>query len=100
VGSTPTLPPHRQPPPTSRTHHTRPSGRNADRDLVLGDQAPAISVQPATESDRDGDLALEAAVRVHRELAEANHLRPPQEPEPLGRRLPQALDTTREGVER
>jgi hypothetical protein len=102
VGPTPTLPPNHQPALTSRTRRTRPAGRDADRDLVLGDQAPATTLQPAAASDRDGDLALaETAQRAHRELAETNRTTyPPQESEPLGRRLPLALDTTRQGVER
>jgi hypothetical protein len=56
----------------------------------------------ATEPERDGGLALEeAGVREHHELAEADPtIRTPAEPEPLGRRLPEALDASREGVER
>jgi hypothetical protein len=105
MGSTPTLPPNYQPPPTSRDRHSRPLGPDGDRDLVLGvdaDQPPVTHAVPAAEPKRDGDLALEeAAVRLHRELAEADPTtRTAEEPEPLGRRLPQPLDASREGVER
>jgi len=57
---------------------------------------------PADEPERDRELALdETAVRLHRELAEADPtIRTAEEPEPLGRRLPQPLDASREGVER
>jgi len=49
-----------------------------------------------------GDLALEdTGVRLHRELAQADPTsRTAEEPEPLGRRLPEPLDASREGVER
>jgi hypothetical protein len=105
VGPTPTLPPNQQPPPTSRQRQPRRPGPEADRDLVLGvdaDQPPTTPPAPAAERDRDGDLTLdETGVRLHRELAEADPTtRTGTEPEPLGRRLPQPLDASREGVER
>jgi hypothetical protein len=95
VGATPTLPPHPQPPPISRDQRTRRPGPDAD-------QPTTSHATPAAEPDRDGDLALEeAAVREHRELAQTDPtIRTAGEPEPLGRRLPQALDAAREGVER
>jgi hypothetical protein len=105
MGPTPTLPPHQQPPPTSRDRHSRRPGQDADRDLILGgdvDHPPTTPPGPPAEPDRDGDLALEeTVVRLHRELAEADPTtRPAAEPEPLGRRLPAPLDASRQGVER
>jgi hypothetical protein len=105
MGPTPTLPPHHQPPPTSRNRQPRRPDPDADRDLVLGvdvDQPPATPPALAADRERGGDLALEeTGVRLHRELAEADPTtRTPEEPEPLGRRLPQPLDASREGVER
>ncbi len=103
MGPTPTLPPHQQPPPTSRNQRARRPGPDADRDLVLGVDADQPSTPvPADEPERDRELALdETAVRLHRELAEADPtIRTAEEPEPLGRRLPQPLDASREGVER
>ncbi len=105
MGPTPTLPPNQQPPPSSRDRQSRRLGPDPDRDLVLGvdvDQPPTTHAVPATEPDRDGDLALEeTVVRLHRELAEADPTtRPAAEPEPLGRRLPASLDASRQGVER
>jgi hypothetical protein len=100
VGATPTLPPHPQPPPTSRNQRTRRPGPDADQDDL--DQPTTSHATPAVELERDGDLALEeAAVREHRELTQTDpSIRTGGEPEPLGRRLPQALDASREGVER
>jgi len=105
VGPHPTLPSNQHPTPNSRSHHARRPDPDADRDLVLGvdaDQPPVTHAVPAAEPERDGDLALEeAAVRLHRELAEADPtIRTAEEPEPLGRRLPEPLDASREGVER
>jgi hypothetical protein len=102
VGATPTLPPHPQPPPTSRDRQARRPGPDADGDLVLGVDQPPTSPALAAEPDRDGDLTLdETAARLHRELAEADPTtRTAPEPEPLGRRLPQPLDASRQGVER
>jgi len=56
---------------------------------------------PADEPERDRELALdETAVRLHRELAEADPtIRTAAEPEPLGRRLPVSLDASRQGVD-
>jgi hypothetical protein len=104
VGPTPTLPPNQQPPPTTRNQRTRRPDPQGDRDLVLGvdvDQPPTTSPALA-ERERDGDLVLdETGVRLHRELAEADPtIRTAAEPEPLGRRLPQPLDASRQGVER
>jgi hypothetical protein len=102
VGATLTLPPHPQPPLTHRNQRTRQPGAAGDQDLVLDvNQPPATSPGSAAEADRDGELALEAtAARLHREFAEAEPTdRTPEEPEPLGRRLPVPL-TGREGVER
>jgi hypothetical protein len=98
VGPTPTLPPHAQPPPGSHQHHPRRPGPHDDRDLVLNAVQPPATAKP----EPDADLALEeAAVRAHRELAQAHRTtHAPQEPEPLGRRLPVPLDGAREGVER
>jgi hypothetical protein len=101
VGATPTLPPNQQPPPASHHRRTQRPSPDADQDLVLDvDQPP--TTPPAAEPERDGDLALEeAAVREHRELTQTDpSIRTGGEPEPLGRRLPQALDASREGVER
>jgi hypothetical protein len=105
VGATPTLPPHPQPPPTSRNQRTRRLGPDADQDLVLSgdvDQPTTSHATPAAGLERDDDLALEAAaVPLHRELAEGDPTtRTAEEPEPLGRRLPQPLDASRQGVER
>jgi hypothetical protein len=104
VGPTPTLPPNQQPPPTSRNRQPRRLGPDAERDLVLGvdvDQPPAIHAVPPAERERDGDLALEETGALHRELAEADPTtRTAEEPEPLGRRLPEPLDASRKGVER
>jgi hypothetical protein len=102
VGSTPTLPPNQQPPPTSRDRQSRRLGPDADRDLVLDPDQP-LATPPAlvAERERNGDLALEKAAALHRELAEADPTaRVAEEPEPLGRRLPQPLDASRQGVER
>jgi hypothetical protein len=105
MGPTPTLPPNQQPLPTSRNRQPRRPGQDADRDLVLGvdaDQPPITPLAPAADLERDSEVALEeAAVRLHRELAETDPtIRTAEEPEPLGRRLPQPLDDSREGVER
>jgi hypothetical protein len=105
MGPTPTLPPNQQPPPASRQRRTQRLGSDGNRDLVLGvdvDQPPTTHAVPAAEPERDGDLALEeTGVRLHRELAEADPtIRAAEEPEPLGRRLPEPLDAGREGVER
>jgi hypothetical protein len=100
VGPTPTLPPHQQPLPTSRDRHAqRP---DPDGDLVFGvDQPSTTPAALAAERERDGDLALEEAVTLHRELAEADPtIRTAEAPKPLGRRLPEPLDAGREGVER
>jgi hypothetical protein len=95
VGPHPTLPSNQHPTPNSRSHHARRPDPDAD-------QPPVTHAVPAAEPERDGDLALEeAAVRLHRELAEADPtIRTAEEPEPLGRRLPEPLDASREGVER
>jgi hypothetical protein len=101
VGPTPTLPPNQQPPPASHHRRTQRPSPDVDQDLVLDvDQPP--TTPPAAEPERDGDLALEeAAVRLRRELAEADPtIRTTPELEPLGRRLPEALDASREGMER
>jgi hypothetical protein len=104
VGPTPTLPPN-QPPTRTRSHRTPQPDPN---DLVLGvdaDQPPARPAELAAEPQCDGDLPLDpAAQALHRELLEPdpasrNADRPP-EPQPLGRRLAEPLDTSREGVER
>jgi hypothetical protein len=96
LGPTPTLPPNQQPPPTNRNQRTQGPAPDVDHDLVL-DQSRAI----VTEAERDGDLALEeTALRAHRELAEADQARPAEEPEPLGRRLPEPLEAARQEVER
>jgi hypothetical protein len=104
VGPTPTLPPDQQPPPTLHYRRTQRPSREADRDLVLGVDADQPPTTPALAAgrERDGEVALEeAAVRLHRELAEADPTtRTAEEAESLGRRLPQPLDTSREGVER
>ncbi len=105
VGPTPTLPPYQQPPPSSHQRRSQRLGSDGDRDLVLGvdvDQPPVTHAVPAAEPERDGDLVLEeTGVRPHRELAEADPtIRTAGEPEPLGRRLPQPLDASRQGVER
>jgi hypothetical protein len=99
VGATPTLPPNPQRPPTNRNQHPRRSDPTLDDDLALGLDQPAAAVG---EPERDGDLAMEeAAVRAHRELAEANRsTHPPQDLELLGRRLPEPLEASRQGVER
>jgi hypothetical protein len=99
VGPIPTLPPNPKPPPTSRSHRVRRPAPDVDHDLVLDVDQPAATT---TELERDRDpTAEEAALRAHCELAEAEHsTHPPQEPEPLGRRLPPALGAGREGVER
>jgi hypothetical protein len=104
MGPTPTLPPNQQPPPTSRDQRTQRLGPDADRDLVLdvdAYQPPTTPPAPAAEPDRDGDLALEETAALHRELAETDPTtRTAAEPEPLGRRLPESLDASRQGVER
>jgi hypothetical protein len=104
VGSTPTLPPNQQSPPTSHHRQPRRPGQDADRDLVLGvdaDRPPATPPTLAAEREHGGDLALEEAAALHRELAEADPtIRTAAEPEPLGRRLPASLDASRQGVER
>jgi hypothetical protein len=103
VGATPTLPPMKQPAPTSQQRQTRRPVMDADHDLVLGlDQPPATPAAPAADQERDGDLAVEeTAPRLHHELAAADPAtRTPEEPEPLGWRLPAPLDTTRQGMER
>jgi hypothetical protein len=98
VGATPTLPPNQQPPPTSHHRRSQRPGPDAERDLVPGVD---IDPTPAGDPERDGELAREeAAVRLHHELTEVDPtVRPAEEPEPLGRRLPVPL-TGREGVER
>jgi hypothetical protein len=65
-------------------------------------QPPTTWPLSPAEPDRDGELALEEpAVRLHHQLAQADPaVRAAEEPEPLGRRLPAALDATRQGVER
>jgi hypothetical protein len=104
VGPDPTLPPHQPRSPAGRDRRARRPDADADGDLVLGVAAD----QPATarpDRDRVADVEQqEAAVRLHRELAEADHAtrmadRPAEDPEPLGRRLPVPL-SGREGVER
>ncbi len=105
MGPTPTLPPNHQPPSAGRDRRARRPAPPADRALVLGvdaGQPPTTPPAPAAESERDGDLALDdTGVRLHRELAEADPtVRTATEPEPLGRRLPEPLDASREGVER
>ena len=105
MGPTPTLPPYQQPPPSSHQRRSQRLGSDGDRDLVLGvdvDQPPVTHAVPAAEPERDGDLVLEeTGVRPHRELAEADPtIRTAGEPEPLGRRFPQPLDASRQGVER
>ncbi len=103
MGPTPTLPPNQQPPSAGRDRRARRPAPDADRDLVLDvDQPPTTPPAPAAESKRVGDLALEdTGVRLHRELAQADPTsRTAEEPEPLGRRLPEPLDASREGVER
>ncbi len=103
MGPTSTLPPNQQPLPASRDRRSRRPGSDGDRDLVLGvdvDQPP--TTRPVAAEERDRELALEeAAVRLHRELAQADPTtRTAPEAEPLGRRLPEPLDASREGVER
>ncbi len=103
MGATPTLPPNQQPAPTSHQQQARRPGVDVDRDLVLDvDQPPATPAAPAADQEREGDLALEeTAARLHHELAEAEPAtRTPEEPEPVGRRLPAPLDAARQGVER
>jgi hypothetical protein len=103
VGPTPTLPPHPQPPPSHRTQRTRHPGAAGDQNLVLdANQPPTTWPASPAEPDRDSEPALEAtAVRLHHQLAQADPaVRAAEEPEPLGRRLPVALDATRQGVER
>ncbi len=103
MGATPTLPPNQQPPPTSHHRRSQRPGPDADRDLVLGVDVgqPPTTPPAAVDQERDGELAREeAAVRLHHELTEVDPtVRPAEEPEPLGRRLPVPL-TGREGVER
>jgi hypothetical protein len=104
VGPTPTLPANRQPPPTTRNRHARRLDPAANRDLVLG---VAADQPPTTRPDHDRAADLqdqEAAGWLHHELAELDAgarlaERPAEDPEPLGRRLPEPL-TGREGVER
>jgi len=103
VGPTPTLPPHHQPPSAGRDRRARRPDPDADRDQVLdAGQPPTTPPAPAAESEREGDLALEdTGVRLHRELADAEPTsRTAEQPEPLGQRLPEPLDASREGVER
>jgi hypothetical protein len=105
VGAPLTLPPHPQPPPGSRTQRTRRLGPDADQDLVPGvdvDQPTTSHATPTAELERDDDLALEAAAaRLHRELAQTDPgIGAAAAPQPLGRRLPQPLDASRQGVER
>ena len=102
MGATPTLPPNQQPAPTSHQQQARRPGVDVDRDLVLDvDQPPTTPPTLAAERERDGAMALEEAAALHRELAEADPTtRTGEEPEPLGRRLPQPLDASRQGVER
>ncbi len=95
MGATPTLPPNQQPPPTSHHRRSQRPGPDADRDLVLGVDVGQPPTTPPAAVDRE-----EAAVRLHHELTEVDPtVRPAEEPEPLGRRLPVPL-TGREGVER
>ncbi len=120
MGSTPTLPPNQQPPPTSRTRRTRRPGLDADRDLVLGLAADRLSEEQVNEQVRaaeshaeylreygelgsDRRARIEAAQRewLHHQPLEADpSTRLAEEAEPLGRRLPAPLDASREGVER
>jgi hypothetical protein len=103
VGPDPTLPPH-QPRSPGRDRRARRPDPDADRDLVLG---VAADQPPTARPDRDRVADVEqqeAAVRLHRELADADPGsgtagRPAEDPEPLGRRLPVPL-AGREGVER
>jgi hypothetical protein len=120
VGSTPTLPPNQQPPPASRDRRTRRLGLDADRDLVLDVAADRLSEEQVNEQVRaaeshaeylheygelgsDRRARIEAAQRewLHHQPLEADpSTRLPEEAEPLGRRLPEPLDASREGVER
>jgi hypothetical protein len=93
VGPTPTLPPNHQPPPASRDRRARRPDPDAD-------QPPATHAAPTVGREHDSDLALEdTGARLHRELTDVA-ARTAEQPEPLGRRLPQPLDASRQGVER
>jgi hypothetical protein len=95
MGPDPTL-------PANRHRRPRPPEPNADRDLVLDvDQPPA---RPGHDRAADVEHQQEAAVRLHHELTDFDAgarmaERPAEDPEPLGRHLPEPL-TGREGVER
>ena len=120
MGSTPTLPPNQQPPPTSRDRRTRRPGLDADRDLVLDVAADRLAEEQVNEQVRAaeshaeyvheyGELGSDRRARIEAAQREWLHHQPleadpatrlAEEAEPLGRRLPEPLDASREGVER
>ncbi len=120
MGPTPTLPPNQQPPPTSRNRRTRRPDLDADRDLVLDVAADRLSEEQVNEQVRAaeshaeyvheyGELGSDRRTRIEAAQREWLHHQPleadpatrlAEEAEPLGRRLPQALDAARQGVER
>jgi hypothetical protein len=119
VGPTPTLPSNQQPQPASRDRRHRRPDPDGDRDLVLGVGADQLSEEQVNEQVRaaeahaeyvheygepgsDRRARIDAAQRewLRREPLEADPTCTAEEPEPLGRRLPQPLDASREGVER
>jgi hypothetical protein len=100
VGPAPTLPPNQQPPSTSRDRQSRTLSSDPPMDLAMGfgvDPATGVVSQPVPAED----LEPGAIDRHLHELADTQRTpHPPQEPEPLGRRVPPSLDAGREGVER
>ena len=120
MGPTPTLPPNQQPPPPRHQRRTRRPDPDPDRDSVLGLGADQPSEEQVNEqvraaeahaeylheygepgSDRRARIDVAQREWLHHQLLETDPTtRPAEEPEPLGRRLPEPLDASREGVER
>jgi hypothetical protein len=104
-----TLPPRQPGAPRSGVDHARQT--DADQlseeqvnEQVRAAEAHAEYLHEYGEPGSDRRERIDAATREwlrHRELTEADPTtRTAEEPEPLGRRLPQPLDASREGVER
>jgi hypothetical protein len=120
VGPTPTLPPNPQPPPTSRNRQPRRPDPDGDRDLVLDVAADRLAEEQVNEQVRAaeahaeylheyGELGSDRRARIEAAQREWLHHQPleadpatrlAEQAEPLGRRLPEPLDASREGVER
>ncbi len=107
-----TLPPHQPGAPRSRVDHARQTDADQPSEEQVNEQVRAAEAhaeylheygQPGSDRRARIDAATREWLR-HRELLDPDPAdvadRSATEPEPLGRRLPQPLDASRQGVER